>query len=145
MPVLWTVFHDRRLVVISVKGIARLGDMKECVDGIITPATQSYAKHLELSEGQLALSRDDLADLAEYVRERSGTGTLGALAITVGSDKDEQQARLFASLSASDRPVKIFRQFQSASIWLDTRPSQTFSPWPEEARPSEVHGPRSTG
>jgi len=133
MPVFWTVSHSTRLVVTSVKGVASLEDMKGCVAAIMTPATLSYRKLVDLSEGQLALSREDFLTLDEYVRKHSGIGPRGALAITVGSDDGERQAQLFASLSVADRPLKIFREPQAARAWLDTQPSCAFAPWLMEA------------
>src|SRR5262245_13531432 len=101
MPVHWTVFHATRQVVITARGIVHLSDMEECVEGIMTPATLSYRKLVDLSRGRAALSREDIATLATYARERSGSGPMGPLAITVGSDEAEQQARLFGILSAA--------------------------------------------
>ena len=121
MPVLWgldhltrLVFHSTRLVVISVRGVVHLNDMEECVDGIMTSATMSYRKLVDLSEGQPVLSREDFVALSEYVREHSSTGPQGALAINAGPEEGEQQARLFESLSLADRPLMIFREPQAA-------------------------------
>ena len=136
MPVLWTVSHSSRLVVISVKSAVLLKDMEECVEGIMTPATLSYRKLMDLSEGHLALSREDMVALAEYVREHSGTSPMGALAIMVASDEGEQQARLFESLSVVNRPLKIFRELQAARTWLDAQPSPALPLWLEEASPA---------
>ena len=44
MPVFWGLDHSTRLVVITVKGVIRLKDMEDCVEGIMTPATLSYRK-----------------------------------------------------------------------------------------------------
>ena len=132
MPVHWTVFHATRQVVISAKGIVRLSDMEECVEGIMTPATLSYRKLVDLSDALAALSRDDIVALAEYARERSGNGLMGPLAITVGSDDAEQQARLFGTLAAADRPWKIFRELEAAHTWLDAQPAPVLLPWLEE-------------
>jgi hypothetical protein len=39
MPVRWTVFHSTRDVVIFVDGAARLQEMEEYVESVMTPAT----------------------------------------------------------------------------------------------------------
>lgn len=84
MPVNWNVSHSTREVVISVTGAVLLKEMKECADDIMIPATRSYRKLVDLVEGRLALSREDIAALAEYVRERRQSGRMGAVAIAVG-------------------------------------------------------------
>ncbi len=133
MPVLWSVFHATRLVVISVTGSVHLKEMEECVEGIMTPATLSYRKLVDLMGGQPALSRQDIAALAEYAR---GYGGAGALAIAVDSDEGEHQARLFGSLSGADRPWQIFRDPASARTWLDSQPSRAHPPWPDDEEPT---------
>jgi hypothetical protein len=142
MPVLWTVFHSTREVLISVDGVAFLKEMKECVEGIMTPATLSYRKLVDLSKGGLALSREDIEALEAYVRKLGGSGPMGPLAIMVGSDESEQQARHFESLSVADRPLKIFRDHRSARTWLESQPSRALPLWLEEplptARPDET-------
>ena len=134
MPVVWNVFHPTREVVISVTGVVLLKEMEECVDGILTPATRSYRKLVDLVEGRLALSREDIAALAKHVRERSESRQMGAVAIAVGSDESEQQIRLFDSLSAAERPLEIFRELQAARAWLNNQPPPQLPLWLEEGR-----------
>lgn len=136
MPVIWNVFHSSREVVILVQGVVHLKEMKECVDGILTPATRSYRKLVNLVEGRLALGRGDLAALAAFVRERSESQPRGAVAIAVGSDESEEQLRLFDSLTVADRPLEIFRELSAARAWLDSQPSLSLPLWLEEAPPS---------
>ena len=133
MPVLWNVFHSTREVVISVQGVVHLKEMEECVDGILTPATRSYRKLVNMVEGRWALSREHISALGGYVRERRGTGPTGAVAIAVGSDESEQQIRQFESHSIADRPLEIFRDIDAARAWLNNQPSRALPPWLDEA------------
>ena len=55
MPVPWRVFHSTREV---VDGAVCLKEMEECVEGIMTPATRSYRKFVDLAKGHFALGRD---------------------------------------------------------------------------------------
>ena len=133
MPVIWNVSHSTREVVISVTGAVLLKEMKECADGIMIPATRSYRKLVDMVEGRLALSREDIAALAEHVRERSQSGPMGAVAIAVGSNESAQQIRLFDSLSVAERPLEIFRELQAAREWLNSQPTPQLPQWLEEA------------
>jgi hypothetical protein len=119
MPVLWNAFHATCLVTITFTGIISRQDIDDCTDGIMTPATLSYRKLVDLTEASLALSREDVAALAERVREHSRTGAIGALAFIV-LPGDEEHRRLFEALSAAaDRPLKVFCDLQAARDWLD--------------------------
>ena len=132
MPIVWNVSHSTREVEISVTGAVLLKEMKECADGIMIPATRCYRKLVDLVEGRLALNREDIAALAEYVRERSEAGRMGAVAIVVGSDESEHQMRLFDSLSVAERPLEIFRELPAARAWLNSQPPPQLPVWLEE-------------
>jgi hypothetical protein len=131
MPVHWKVSHNTRSVVISATGIIRLADMEECGRAIAMPATLSYRKLVDLTQAELAFDRDGVIALSRYVREHRGTGRMGALAIVVGSEEVEQQARQFKSLEVEDRPLRIFRDRGAADAWLLTQPSRMLPPWLE--------------
>jgi hypothetical protein len=138
MAVLWSVSHATRSVVISAEGVVCLGDMEECVRGIVMPATLSYRKLVDLAGAELALNRESVVALAKYVREHRGTGPTGAMAITVGSDEAERRARLFQALTLADRPVKIFRDRDAARLWLDEQPSPALPAWLEDDAAGEA-------
>src|SRR5882672_388962 len=135
MPVLWKVSHATRSVVISATGVIRLADMEECGRAIVMPATLSYRKLVDLGQAELAFGRDGVIALSKSIREHRGTGRTGALAIVVGSDEVEQQARHFKSLEVEDRPLKIFRDLATARAWLATQPSPVLPPWLEDETP----------
>src|SRR5687767_12537330 len=120
MPVLWNAFHSSRLVTIAFKGVIGRQDIDDCTDGIMTPATLSYRKLVDLTQGSLALTAEDIAALAQRVREHARAGTMGALAIIVLPSQHEQHGLLFDALSAAaERPLKVFSDPQAARDWLD--------------------------
>lgn len=124
MPVLWAAFHSNRLVTITFMGVVGRKDIDDCADGIMTPATLSYPKLVDLTQGSLALSPDDIAALAERVRQHSRAGAMGAVALVTLPEKHEEQSLLFEALStAADRPLKVFCDRQAARTWLDAIPS----------------------
>jgi hypothetical protein len=126
------VSHSTRSVVISATGVIRLADIEECVRAIAMPATLSYRKLVDLGQAELAFGRDGIIGLSRYIREHRGTGPMGALAIVVGSDAIEQQARQFKSMEVADRPLRIFRDVEAARAWLDTQTSPLLPAWLEE-------------
>lgn len=124
MPVLWAALHSTRLVTITFKGVISAKDIDEYMDGVLTPATLSYRKLVDLTEGSLSLTVDDITALTERVREHSRMGTMGAVAIAVGPDEQKRYGLLFDSVAAvADRPLKVFCDLQAARDWLDAAPS----------------------
>jgi hypothetical protein len=128
MPVRWAVSHPERLVVISVTGVVGLDDMVECVAVVVHPTTQSYRKLVDFGQGRSALDRDDLRALAEHVQRHRDAGPMGALAVVVAADEEEEQARLFGALSVAERPWAVFREMRAARSWLEEQPSAPSRP-----------------
>src|SRR5262249_16797664 len=104
MPVLWTVSQSTRLVMVTVKGVIRLKDVEDYLERVMGPATMSFHKLVDLSESFVLLSQQDLAGLAERVRDYARSGPLGALAVVVTSDGTEQIIQQFGSLTGAERP-----------------------------------------
>ena len=121
MPVIWAALHSARLVTITFKGVITRKDMDDYIDGVLTPATLSYRKLVDLTQASLTLTLDDIAALTERVRGHSRAGTMGAVAIAVGPDEQKRYGLLFDSVSAAaDRPLKVFCDLQAARDWLET-------------------------
>jgi hypothetical protein len=124
MPVTWAAFHSTRLVTITFRGVITRKDFDDYLDGILTPATLSYRKLVDLTEGSVALSAADIVGFAARVHEHSRAGTMGAVALAVRPDAQKQLTLLFESVSAAaDRPLKVFGDLQTARDWLETSSS----------------------
>jgi hypothetical protein len=123
MPVLWAVTHATGLVTITFKGVICRQDVDDCADGIMTPATLSYRKLVDLTQASLPSSPAVMAAFVEHAREHGRSGVMGPLAIVTLPDAHGQQAPLFEALSsAADRPLKVFSDAQAARDWLHTIP-----------------------
>jgi len=149
MPVIWAALHSTRLVTITFNGVIARKDMDDYTDGVLTPATLSYRKLVDLTQASLTLTVEDIAALTERVREHSRAGMLGAVAIAVGPDEQKRYGLLFDSVSAAaDRPLKVFCDLQAARDWLEaTHPmpgSANHAP-PAEGRTSGVPTPLCEG
>jgi len=121
MPVTWAAFHSTRLVTITLRGVITREDFDDYLDGVLTPATLSYRKLVDLTEGSVALSAAEIAGFTARVHEHSRDGTMGAVALAVRPNAQKQLALLIESLSsAADRPLKVFGDLRTARDWLDT-------------------------
>ena len=121
MPVMWAVFHSTRLVTITFRGLVTREDFDDYLDGVLTPATLSYRKLVDLTEGSVVLSAADIAGFTARVHEHGRAGTMGAVALAIRPNAQKQLALLVESLSAAaDRPLKVFGDLRTAREWLDT-------------------------
>jgi hypothetical protein len=117
MPVLWAVTHATRLVTITFKGVICRQDVDDCADGIMTPATLSYRKLVDLTQGSLPSSPAVMAAFVEHAREHGRSGVMGPLAIVTLPGAHRQHAGLFQALSsAADRPLRVFSDAQAARL-----------------------------
>lgn len=128
MPILWAIDHPTRLVVATAKGVLRLKDIEDYLEGMALAATLSYRKLFDMTQCSPALSKEDMFALGARVRDFNSMGAMGPAAIVAASDETYQQARLIESFAVADRPLKIFRELQTARDWLDAEPGVTRPP-----------------
>lgn len=118
MSIVWGVHHATRTVVATARGELRLADLEHYLDGLAAAATLSYRKVFDLTQGQLALSRDDMLALGERIRGLESMAPMGKVAVIAVADEAHRQARLLATHVIADRPLKIFRDAEAAYAWL---------------------------
>jgi len=118
MPIEWGVNHAARLV--SAKATGQLGrtDMEDYLDGLVTAATLSYRKVLDMAGSRLALNGDDMVAIGARIRGHQAMGPMGSVAVIAASDALYDQFRQFESVVDADRPLKIFHDAEMAYAWL---------------------------
>lgn len=68
------------------------------------------------------MKNESLEKLAAMMRRAPNATKRGPLAIIVGDDDKAGRAEEFAALTASERPVKVFRSLHEARRWLEQQP-----------------------
>ena len=121
MPIHWTISHPTQLVVAVCKGEVNRTDIEGYLDDVVVTNTLPYRKIFDMTQGELALSDDDMMALGARIRAYAGTASMGPLAIVATSDERYGRARLFATLADARRPLKIFRELHTARQWLDAQ------------------------
>jgi hypothetical protein len=118
MPIMWGVNHAARLV--SAKATGELGrtDIEDYLDGLMTAATLSYRKVLDMAESRLALSTGDMAILGARIRAHESEAPMGSVAVIAVSDELYEQFRLFESVVHAQRTLRVFRNAEMAYAWL---------------------------
>lgn len=118
MPIVSGVNHAARLI--SAKATGELGrtDIEDFLDGLVAAATLSYRKVLDMSQGRLVLSSDDMTAIGERVREHETMGPMGSVAVITATEEQYDAIRLFESVVNANRALKIFRDAEMAYAWL---------------------------
>ena len=114
MPILWTIDHAQRMVVGAAEGPLCQSDVEEYLEGLALAATLSYCKLLDLTWNSSAISGENLLCLSTCVIASRSAGTMVPVAIVVSNERAFQQAKHFGELTASNRPLKVFRDLQAA-------------------------------
>ena len=121
MPIHWTISHPTQLVVSVCKGEVNRTDIEGYLGDVVVTNTLPYRKIFDMTQGEFALSDDDMMALGARIRAYAGTASMGPLAIVATSDESYGRARLFATLADARRPLKIFRELHTARQWLDAQ------------------------
>ena len=130
MPVHWEVDHATRTVLAAAAGELCLGDIEEYLDGMSRAATLSYRKLFDLSGCSSLLSKKELLAWADRVNSFQSDIVIGPVAIVAVSEDAYDQARLFETLTAPRRRLRIFRDVEVAREWLNAeavKASSSFS------------------
>lgn len=120
MPIVWGVDHSARLVSAKARGEVVRTDIEDYIDGLAAAATLSYRKVLDMTQGRLVLSDDDRAAIGVRIRAHEDLGPMGSVAVIAGSDELYDQIRQFESAVHAHRPLRIFREAETAYAWLAT-------------------------
>ncbi len=118
MPIAPTISHPTRLVTATATGAVTLKQFQEYLDGVVVAGAMAYAKLVDLSSATLALRDDDMMILAAWIRAYSSTAGMGPEAIVTSTPEAYTQARLYTTLTSTDRPVQIFQDLAAARKWL---------------------------
>ncbi len=118
MPIMWGVNHAARLVSAKATGELSRAEIEDYLDGLMTAATLSYRKVLDMAESRLALSADDMAVLGARIRAHESVGPMGSVAVIAASDDVYDQVRLFESVVHAQRSLRVFRDADKAYAWL---------------------------
>jgi hypothetical protein len=118
MPIGWGVNHTSRLVSATGTGVLTKADFDSYLDELAAAATLSYGKIFHMDGCRLELSRDDLVSVGARIRSHEVDQVMGRVAVVAASDELHQQAEKFSSKILAERPLRIFRDVESALAWL---------------------------
>ena len=119
MPLAVVVHPDDRLVIANGRDKVSIRDIENYLDATMAGERLGYAKLVDFSDCQLALSESDVRSLGAWIKAYGSAGLrLGPIAIVVRSE-DRAIARLYEMLATADRQIRLFSNALSARTWLD--------------------------
>ena len=121
MPIARTVHSLDRLVVGIANDTLKLPDLAAFVQLNIDERLQHYRKLLDFTNCVAEFNEQELAALAQVLRDRPGAPKRGPLALVADPNRADL-AHFFAALGADGRPARVFRNLRQARAWLMTKP-----------------------
>jgi hypothetical protein len=120
LPIVWGVDHGARMVVATARGVLRMRDLENDLDGLSGAAVFSLRKIFDMGQASLDLSEADMMALGARIRDHVNAGRAGPVAVVAGADQAYSQAKQLASRIAADRLFEVFRETSAAREWLDS-------------------------
>ena len=121
MPVNWTISHPDKLVVAVAEGEVEHADVDKYLLALIAEGAMPYRKLFDVTFAPLSMGLAELRALGKRVTEHArGGGSVGPLALVVGSELALDMARIFEAQARADRPLRIFDDVVKARAWLDS-------------------------
>ena len=127
MPIHVDVFHPSRLVIAVVRGAITADEVRDAVLKFVDSDIVHYRKIIDIASPTSPLDKAGTEALANLVLSRPATARpRGPLAFVVSPGHAADNAEIFARMTGTDRPVKVFHSLHAARKWLDenTRPEQ---------------------
>ena len=121
MPVNWTISHPDKLVVAVAEGEVEHADVDKYLLALIAEGAMPYRKLFDVTFAPLSMGLAQLRALGTRVTEHArGGGSVGPLALVVGSELALDMARIFEAQARAGRPLRIFDDVVKARAWLDS-------------------------
>ena len=118
MPIHLNIFHPNRVVVIVARGAISSEDVVHAVREFIEQGMIHYRKIVDVSMARSDLDVEQLKSVAALIRSNPRAPTRGPLAFVVDR-MGNPLAHVFAELTETERPVKVFTSLSEARLWLD--------------------------
>ena len=116
----WSIDHDRRLVMTTLRRSTTEEELYRFLGEVIGQGAMPYGKIFDASAATQWITPSRIGPIAATARlyDRMGLGPVGPLAIVVSGEKAVARAREFALLSDANRVVRIFSSRDEAHAWL---------------------------
>lgn len=122
MPLHMEIHRLSRTIVIVARGQIAADDVAGCAREIVDANVRHFAKIIDVSASSAEVSREQLAGIATWLRDKDGAR--GPMALVVDPEH-HAAAHDFAEVTRGDRPVKLFRSLHDARRWIASISGET--------------------
>ena len=122
MPLTWTIDPDQRLVTAVAEGEVTRACFEAYLDAIDQADALGYRKLFDGTRGAISMEREDVLALGVRMRTSHATGPMGALAVVVPGEVEEQFGRVLGMLASAERPMRVFHAVGPARKWIGSLP-----------------------
>jgi hypothetical protein len=119
MNLKWTISHDKKLVVVVVRGEVRPEDLRAMFTTLAAEGALPYRKLLDATFAPLTLSVAVIRTLSQVAGAIAPGVRRGPVAFVASSDVADEMIQIFDRKLSIDRPLRIFRDTRAARRWLD--------------------------
>jgi len=117
MPIALQINHPDRMVVGIAEGVVSRQDLDGFVEELGRVSAFRYRKLIDLMAASWGVSEEELTAFSESVRQTPRERPSGPIAL-VTNDANGPLARLFAELTGTKRPARVFDNIHAARRWL---------------------------
>ena len=119
MPLGWTRSDEFEILAVVGQGDVTRQDIEHYLIATVREGIKSHAKLVDVTEGNLSLSREDLESVARTLLEHGADGGAGPVALVVRGALNIDMAILLKQ-RVGPRPFRVFTDPLDARGWLMT-------------------------
>jgi hypothetical protein len=116
MPVYLDIDRLDRIVMIIAQGDIDDTEVRRVTRELLDADVSSYPKIIDNSAANMHETPEEIANIVRMMREGPGHAGRGPVACVV-DPRNPGDAKLFAELSAGDRPIQLFTSLRAAREW----------------------------
>ncbi len=117
MALTWKIAHPEHLVLATVEGNVKYGEVEAFVAALSAAGAIPYGKLFDVRRGAAELSEGDLMSYADMAAGYESTAPLGPLALVIDAQAAPADVVL-RRLAVIPRPFRIFYDPDEARRWL---------------------------
>ncbi len=123
MPISWTEHQHDNQVLVIVSGETSMQEMKDFIVRSRGGKLRHYAFLFDVSNAEVALSGDEMRQLAAYAAEEARKSPMGPVAFISTNPGAFGLSRMYQAYSATEgrKDVGVFRSLADAQAWLAGR------------------------
>jgi hypothetical protein len=123
MPLRWSIESERKFISVVGEGNVTRDDVVALLDAMLAAGTRGFCKLIDIGDADTSMTREELFALGVRVRGVHASGKVGPIALVLPKNGAVQAEAFFGMMAAADRPMRLFRDADEASAWIEQQPA----------------------